>query len=421
VIEVVGVGAEGVAGLTAELQVLVDDAEVVLGGERHLAMLSRRAGRELRPWPSPMKPALPGLLAELAGRRVVVLASGDPLVSGVGSTIIDLLGADQVRVHPAVSSVALARARMRWGAEDCDVVTLVGRAFDRLRRHLSPRSRLIVLTTGDDAPSRIASLLVEEGYAAGLVTVLGDLGGAAESRIDGVAGSWSEVADVPVPRLHLVCIDCRPTPSLPSSSHPSSSSAQKLRRSLVPGLPDDAYENDGQLSKRVVRAAALTHLAPQPGDVMWDLGAGAGSVGIEFARQHPRNRVHAVERDPGRAARIRANAAQLGVPDLVVVESSSFDAIDELPAPDAVFIGGGASTELIDRVWDRLVPGGRLVVHGVAIETELLMHEARARHGGSMTRIAVEDLEPLGGLHGWKPSRAITQWSAVKPRTKEQA
>lgn len=413
-IEVVGVGAEGVAGLSSELQVLVDDAEVVLGGERHLAMLSGRAGRELRPWPSPMKPALPGLLAELAGRRVVVLASGDPLVSGVGSTIIDLLGADQVRVHPAVSSVALARARMRWGAEDSDVVTLVGRAFDRLRRHLSPRARLIVLTTGDDAPSRIASLLVEEGYAAGLVTVLGDLGGPAESRIDAVAGSWSEVAHVPVPRLHLVCIDCRPCTS-------PSSSVQNLRRSLVPGLPDDAYENDGQLTKRVVRAAALSHLAPQPGDVMWDLGAGAGSVGIEFARQHPRNRVHAVERDPDRAARIRVNAARLGVPDLAVVVASSLDAIDELPSPDAVFIGGGATADLVDRVWERLLPGGRLVVHGVTVETESLMHGARARLGGSMTRIAVEDLEPIGGLHGWKPSRAITQWSAVKPRTKEQA
>lgn len=399
-IEVVGVGAGGLASLGAHERALVESAEVVVGGERHLAMLSASPGRELVAWPSPLRPNLPQVLDSLAGRRAVVLASGDPLVSGVATTIIALAGAEAVRVHPAVSSVALARARMGWGAEDSDVVTLVGRAFDRLRRHLSPRARLVVLTHGADAPARLAEILTEEGYGASRVTVLADLGSEDESCHDGVAAAWD---GPPAPRLHLVCLECR-----------VSTGAARSPRALVPGLPDSAYEHDGQLTKRIVRAAALAHLGPQPGDVLWDLGAGAGSIGIEFARQHPRNQVYAVELAPERAARIRSNARALGVPELVVLEGQSAMLIDKLPKPDAVFVGGGASLELIERVWDRLRPGGRIVVHAVTVETELLLHEVRGRHGGTLSRIAVEDLEPIGSLHGWKPARAVVQWAATK-------
>ncbi|WP_020143586.1 bifunctional cobalt-precorrin-7 (C(5))-methyltransferase/cobalt-precorrin-6B (C(15))-methyltransferase [Terracoccus sp. 273MFTsu3.1] len=400
-IEVVGVGASGLESLGPDGRRIVDEAEVVVGGERHLAMLEVRPGRRLVPWPSPLLPALRRVLDDAGTGRVVVLASGDPLVSGIGSTLVRELGAEAVRIHPGVSSVALARARMRWAAEDSDVVTLVGRDVDRLRRDLAPRARLVVLTSGDDAPARIASLLVEEGYAGSRLTVLGDLGSPAESRIDGVAASWD---GRPAPRLHLVCVECEPRPA-------------RSARSLVPGLGETAYDHDGQLTKRVVRAAALAHLAPQPGDVMWDLGAGAGSVGIEFARQHPRNEVHAVERDTERAERVRRNARALGVPGVQVVEAASMDAVAELPLPDAVFVGGGATGPLLEACWAALVPGGRLVVHGVTVETEVLLHEARARFGGSMTRIAVEDLDAIGSLHGWKPARSIVQWSVEKPVT----
>ena len=404
-VDVVGVGASGLASLGPASLRLVEEAAVVIGGERHLAMLESRAEQRLVPWPSPLVPRLRTLFDEVGPGRVVVLASGDPLVSGIGTTLIRELGADAVRVHPAVSSVGLARARMGWSAEESDVVTLVGRDVDRLRRDLAPRARLVVLTSGDDAPTRIASLLVEEGYAASRLTVLGDLGSPAESRTDGLAASWD---GRPAPRLHLVCIECEPRPS-------------RSARSLVPGLGDTAYDNDGQLTKRVVRAAALAHLAPQPGDVLWDLGAGAGSVGIEFARQHPRNEVHSVERDPERAERIRRNARALGVPGLDVVEASSLEAMASLPRPDAVFVGGGASADLIDACWSALAPGGRLVVHGVTVETEILLHEARGRLGGSMSRIAVEDLDTIGSLHGWKPARSIVQWSVEKPVRQEDS
>jgi precorrin-6Y C5,15-methyltransferase (decarboxylating) len=407
VIEVVGVGASGLESLGPDERRLVDEAGVVVGGERHLAMLGSTlettTRRRLVPWPSPLLPGLRRLLDDLpddeAGAGVVVLASGDPLVSGIGATLVRELGADRVRLHPAVSSVALARARMGWSAEESAVVTLVGRDVDRLRRDLAPRARLVVLTSGEDAPSRIAALLVEEGYGGSRLTVLGDLGSVAESRTEGVAASWD---GRPTPRLHLVCVECDAHP-LPRA------------RSLVPGLPETAFEHDGQLTKRLVRAAALAHLAPQPGDVMWDLGAGAGSVGIEFARQHPRNEVHAVERHPERAARVRRNARALGVPGLHVVEAPSEDAVATLPRPDAVFVGGGATAALLDRCWAALAPGGRLVVHGVTVETELLLHDARRRLGGSMSRIAVEDLDEIGSLHGWKPGRAIVQWSVEKP------
>jgi precorrin-6Y C5,15-methyltransferase (decarboxylating) len=403
VIEVVGVGASGTESLGPEERRLVEEAEVVVGGERHLAMLGPVPGRRLVPWPSPLLAGLRGLLDDVAGARVVVLASGDPLVSGIGATLVRELGADAVRLHPAVSSVALARARMGWAAEESDVVTLVGRDVDRLRRDLAPRARLVVLTSGEDAPARVAAVLVEEGYAGSRLTVLADLGGEAESRTDGVAASWD---GRPAPRLHLVCVEC--------DTHP-----RPRARSLAPGLPDTAYEHDGQLTKRVVRAAALAHLAPQPGDVMWDLGAGAGSVGIEFARQHPRNEVYAVERHPERAARVRRNARALGVPGLQVVEASSADAVASLPQPDAVFVGGGATADLLDACWAALAPGGRLVVHGVTVETELVMHDARRRLGGSMSRIAVEELDEIGSFHGWKPARSIVQWSVEKPVPQE--
>lgn len=397
-IEVVGVGASGLDSLAPEALRVLESAEVVVGAERHLGMLTARPGRRLVPWPSPLLPGLRRTLEEAGPGRVVVLASGDPLVSGIGATLVRELGEPGIRIHPGVSSVALARARMRWAAEDSEVVTLVGRDVDLLRRHLAPRARLVVLTSGADAPARVADLLVEEGYAGSHLTVLGDLGSSDETRTDGIAASWD---GRPVARLHLVCVRCDATPSRPP-------------RSLVAGLPESAFEHDGQLTKRIVRAAALAHLAPQPGDVLWDLGAGAGSVGIEFARAHPRNEVHAVERDPGRAERIRRNARRLGVPGLHVVEASSADAVAALPRPDAVFVGGGATRALLDACWSALAPGGRLVVHGVTVETELLLHEARARLGGSMSRIGVEDLEPIGRLHGWKPARPIVQWSVER-------
>ena len=291
-ITVVGVGADGWNSMPAAGREHVLAADVLLGGERHLAMIPPTdAVRE--PWPSPLLSGLDDLLARHRG-RVVALASGDPLVSGIGSTLIRRLGSDAVEVIPAVSSVALARARMGWAAEECDTVTLVGRDVDALRRYLTRGRRLIVLTSNSSSLPEIARLLVGEGFADAAVTVLGNLGGE-EDRIDGAA---ADLVEITAPQLSLLCIHCVGAEGL----------------STTPGLPDECFENDGQLSKRQIRAAAVCALAPQPGQLLWDVGAGAGSVGIEWARTDPRCRTIAIEKDPARADAIARNAAHLGVP-----------------------------------------------------------------------------------------------------------
>lgn len=395
-ITVVGVGADGWPGVPARLRRLVLDADVVLGGRRHLAMLPDLTGQRREAWPSPLREELPSLLASLDGVTTVALASGDPLVSGVGATLIELLGADAVRVEPAVSSVALARARMGWPAERCTVVTLVGRDPRLLARQLAPDHRVLVLSSDADTPATVAALLVGAGYGAGRMTVLGDLGAASESRLETTAEAWLRDPPEKVPALHVLALELRGP-----SGH-----------GLASGVPDDAFEHDGQLTKRDLRASALARLAPSPGQHLWDVGAGAGSVGIEWMRAHPTCTATAVEANTERAARIGRNAGNLGVPGLRVVNGRAPDALGELHAPDAVFVGGGATRPgVLDACLRSLRPGGRLVVHGVTLETEELLVGAYRSHGGELSRIAVETTSPIGTFTGWTPARTVTQWA----------
>lgn len=398
-LDVVGIPAGGWSELGETARAVITAAEVLIGGRRHLALVPAEVAADQVPWPSPLRPALPGLLQTYADRRVVVLASGDPLVSGIGSSLIELLGVEAVRIHPAVSSVALARARMGWPSETVRVLSVVGRSLDPVRRELAPRQRLIVLSSGADTPAALAQLLTEEGYGPSRLTVLGDLGTDTESRWESAAADPAGLVDLP--RLNVVAVECLPA-------------AASRRHGPTPGLPDDAYEHDGQLTKRDLRASALSRLAPVPGGLLWDLGAGAGSIAIEWARTDPRCRAIAVDRDPVRTARIAANAARLGVPGLQVVTAEVADQLDQLPAPDAVFFGGGVRAEDVHRCWRRLETGGRLVAHAVTIETEQVLLDAWRRHGGELVRIAVERLEPLGTFHGWKPARPVVQWAAVR-------
>ncbi|WP_433698614.1 precorrin-6y C5,15-methyltransferase (decarboxylating) subunit CbiE [Nocardiopsis sp. CA-288880] len=395
-ITVVGIGADGWPGVPERLRGPVLAADTVLGGRRHLAMLPRAPGQRRLAWPSPLREGLPDLLASLEGRAVVALASGDPLVSGIGSTLIDLLGADAVRVEPAVSSVALARARMGWPAEGSTVLSLVGRDPHLLMRDLAPGRRVLVLSSDAATPGTVAALLVGAGYGGSRMTVLGDLGAAAESRSGSTARDWLASPPEGVPRLHVLALEL---------SGPAG-------RGLVAGLPDDAFEHDGQLTKRDLRASALARLAPSPGQHLWDVGAGAGSVGIEWMRAHPSCTATAVEADAGRAGRIGRNADRLGVPGLRVVAGRAPDALEGLAPPDAVFVGGGATRPgVLDACLEALGPGGRIVVHGVTLETERLLADAYRSHGGELTRIAVETAAPIGAFTGWSPARTVTQWS----------
>ena len=394
-VSVVGIGADGWAGLTVPARQRVLDADVLVGGERHLGLVPDVAGQVRRPWPTPWPRPLTGFLGEYAGRRVTVLASGDPFVSGVGSRLADELGTESLDVLPAVSSVALARARMGWSAERSAVVTVVGRDVHTVLRELAPDWRVVVLSSDADTPAELARLLVERGFGASTMTVLGDLGAEHESRTESTAATWSG----PGPDLNIVALELRgPTTS------------------WATGLPDEAFEHDGQLTKRDLRAGALARLAPQPGQVLWDVGAGAGSVGIEWMRTHPTCRAVAVEADEQRVARIRRNAGSLGVPALQVVHGRAPEALDALPDPHAVFVGGGATAPgLLDQCAKALRPGGRLVVHGVTLETEALLARQYAEHGGELTRVAVEHAAPIGSFTGWSPARTVTQWSWSKP------
>lgn len=396
---VVGIGADGWNGLTGAARAAVEAAEVVLGGDRHLAMLPGADDQVRQAWPAPLRSGLSDLLAAHEGRAVVALASGDPLVSGIATTLIDVLGADHVEVLPALSSVALARARMRWSAESTEVVTLVGRDPHTVARSLAPGLRLLVLSSDGSTPAEIAALLTAAGYGASTMAVLADLGACHETRIDGVAATW---ADRPAPALNVIAIEL------------VSSGARVM--GLGPGLPDDAFEHDGQITKRDVRASALARLAPSPGQLLWDVGAGAGSVAVEWMRAHATCHAIAVEQREDRAERIARNAATHGVPGLEVVTGRAPDVLGSLGAPAAIFVGGGATEPgLLDACWEALLPGGRLVVHGVTLQTEALLAHQFAELGGELTRLHVEHAAPIGTFTGWTPSRAITQWAVIKP------
>ncbi len=389
---VVGVGADGWDGLTAAIQAVILSADVVLGGPRQLALLPAADSQTRQPWPSPLSPALPELLHELEGRRVVALASGDPMLSGIGTTLVGILGADRVTVIPHVSSVTLARSRLGWSAESTAVVSVVGRDVHAVLRELAPGRRVLVLSSDQDTPATIAGLLAARGYGASRFVVLGDLGCDEETIVETTAGQFSGAA----PRLNIVALHLN----------------GPLHAGWVAGLPDDAFEHDGQLTKRDLRAAALARLLPAPGQLLWDVGAGAGSIGIEWMRSHPACRAVAVEADAGRAERIARNAKALGVPALQVVHGSAPDALDDLSTPDAVFIGGGATRSgVLQRCLDALRGGGRIVVHGVTVQTEALLAAAYAEHGGELTRIHVEHAAPVGSFTGWTPARAVTQWA----------
>ncbi|MGI8815860.1 MAG: precorrin-6y C5,15-methyltransferase (decarboxylating) subunit CbiE [Pseudonocardia sp.] len=406
---VVSIGADGWDGLAPAARRAVAEAEVLLGSRRQLDLIGAAASElvglgaatpaERIEWPSPMLPALPGLFEELRARRVCALASGDPMFYGLGATLCRVLGADRVRVLPHPSSVSLACARLGWAVHDVTVLSGVARPLERLARVLAPGRRLLVLvapTDGTaDGPAAVAGLLTSHGYGPSLLTVLEQLGGPAERVVAARADGWVEPPGDP---LVLVAVQCEPA-------------ADTVPLAGVPGLPDDAYEHDGQLTKREIRAITLARLAPLPGQLLWDVGGGAGSIAIEWLRSEPTARAITVERDPGRAARIGRNASRLGVPELTVVTGPAPGALAGLEPPDTVFVGGGLSAPgVLDVCWTALRPGGRLVVNTVTLEGEALLLEYHQRHGGSLTRIEIQRAGPVGGLTTWRPALPVTQW-----------
>ncbi|WIM95204.1 precorrin-6y C5,15-methyltransferase (decarboxylating) subunit CbiE [Actinoplanes oblitus] len=396
VVTVVGLGAGGFAELSGTARALLTDAEVIFGARRQLDLLPSVVAGARRPWPSPMLPALPGLLEAERDRRVCVLASGDPMFHGIGATLSRVLGPDRLRVLPHPSSVSLAAARLGWDLARTDVVSLVTAPVPALGRVLNPGRRLLVLSSGADTPAAVAGYLTARGYPGARLTVLEQLGGPAERLLIGTAGDWAMPPGDP---LNVIAVECGAGPPV----------------ALVPGLPDGAYESDGQLTKREVRAVTLAALAPTPGGLLWDVGAGSGSIGIEWLRAHPDCRAVAVEPDAGRVATITANAAALGVPGLRVVHGRAPDALDGLPDPDTIFIGGGLTRDgVLDRCLAALRPGGRLVANAVTVESEAVLAAGYARLGGELTRLTVQRGSPVGGFTGWRSFMPVTIWAVTR-------
>lgn len=394
---VVGIGDDGFAGLGRPARRALLAASVVYGGERHLAMLPARLAARRAAWPSPFD--LAPLLAERGG-AVCVLASGDPMLFGVGATLARQLPASELRVLPAPSSLSLAAARLGWPLQDVATVSLVGRPLATLHAHLHDGARVFVLSADGRTPAALAGLLNARGFGATRMSVLEHLGGALERRIDGRADQWN-AGDVAA--LNLIALECHAAAGAP-------------RLPLTCGLPDDAFRHDGQLTKRDVRALTLARLAPTPGELLWDVGAGSGSIGIEWMRAHPACRAIAIEANGERQRFIEHNRDALGVPGLQLVAGRAPDALHGLPVPDAVFIGGGVTVPgVLDACWARLRDGGRLVANAVTLQGEAALVAWREQHGGTLTRIALANAQPLGGFDTWRQALPITLLDVTKP------
>lgn len=396
-LNIIGLGEDGLDALPLRLRALIDAAELIVGGERHLAMAAD-AKAEKQSWASPLSRTIDGIWAR-RGRPVVVLATGDPMHFGIGVTLARRVPAAELAVHPHISAFSLAAARMHWPLAEVECLTIHGRPLELLIAAAAPDRKLLLLAHDGGSPAEIARLLTELGYGASEVTVLEHMGGSRERIYAGRAAAWNfpRAAD-----LNTIAVLCR-------------AGADARLLSLAPGLPDEAFAHDGQLTKREIRAATLAALRPLPGQVLWDVGAGCGSVAIEWLRAHRSLSAIAIESDPARQDLIARNAAALGAPFLKLIKGNAPQAYDGLPEPDAVFIGGGLSADgVIDQAWARLKPGGRLVANAVTAEGEARLLGWHARHGGEMTRLSVARLSPVGDLHGWRPLMPVTQWYGDK-------
>lgn len=395
-IQVVGIGADGWSGLSVSARSMVEAADVVFGSRRQLDTIPVSNDR-VRAWPSPLLPQLRSSIEEFDGKRICVLASGDPMFHGIGVSLAREFGPQRLHVVPAPSSLSLACARLGWAVHTTTCVSLVNSPVATLIPALSNGTRLLVLSRGRETPSEVMNVLRDSGFGLSAVTVLEQLGGPKERSASGTAETWTHPAGDP---LNVVAIDCVADPS-----HP--------RLTRVPGLPDSAYSGDGQLTKAEVRALTLSALAPSPGELLWDVGGGSGSIAIEWMRTHSRCRATVYESVSHRRQQIGENASTLGVPGMRVSGSApgSFDA----ETPDAVFVGGGLTQPgMIDECLARLAPGGRFVANAVTAESEALLLECVSRFGGSLRKFQIYRAEPLGSFTSWRPQLPVAQWTAVK-------
>ena len=409
---VLGIGEDGLDGLTPLARSLLARAEILIGGSRHLALLPAQDPRPQHTWPRPLA-HLVTKITEFRPHPVCVLASGDPMSFGIGSVLVQHIPPEERIIIPVPGAFSLACARLGWAEQDCDRLTLHGRPLSVLLPYLQPGAKLLILSENAQTPPAVAKLLCEQGWQESKITVFEHMGGPKERCYDNTAAAWNittEKSDsdcFDLADLNMLALICQPGPQ-----------ARILPR--LPGLPDTAYRHDGQITKAEIRAITLAALQPVPGQLLWDIGAGCGSVAIEWLRTDPRCRGVAIEKNPTRIALIAENANSLGVSSLHIQAGSApailSDLDPHLRKPDAVFIGGGITVPgLLDHVWQALRPGGRLVANIVTLEGEKILLARYAQQGGHLTRISISSAQPIGPYSGWRPSMTVTQYQAVKP------
>ncbi len=394
-LHIVGIGEDGMEGLSAATRAVVEAAEIIVGGDRH-HRLSDNVTAERVAWPSPFD-ALIDLLTSHRGRRVVVLATGDPLWFSVGARIGRSIPPSEITYHPQLSAFQLAAARMGWSLADVETLTVHGRPVEQMIAFIQPDQRLLILTTGAETPARIARFLTERGFGASPMTVLASMGGVEERRFDGIAESW----DHEVPAFNTLAVDCVAAPD-----------AALLPR--VPGLADELFVHDGTMTKQETRAVTVAKLMPMRGAHLWDIGTGCGSVAVEWMRAARYASAVGIEPRADRRAMAAQNALALGTPKLEILAGEAPAALEGLAPPDAIFIGGGLSDAVFAAAWAALRPLGRLVANAVTLESEAVLLALHKRHGGQLVRLSVERADPVGRLTGWRPLMPVAQWSLVK-------
>jgi len=397
-LHIIGIGEDGIAGLSAAARAQVEQAEVIIGGDRHHSLAPNVTAERLA-WPSPFD-AMIEVIRSHKGRRVVVLATGDPLWFSVGARIAnpkygDVISKSDITYHPQLSAFQWAAARMGWSLADVETITAHGRAVEQVIPYFWPGARLLILTAGSQTPGEVAALLTSRGYGASRMSALGALGGPNETRADGVAESWA--ADVPAFNTLAVEVIGAPEALL----------------SRVPGLPDDAFVHDGKMTKREIRALTLAKLMPARGEMLWDIGTGCGSIAVEWMRAAPDALAVGIDNKSERLAMARENGVVLGTPKLTLIEGDALKALDDLPAPNAIFIGGGLTRDLALRCRDALGKNGRLAVNAVTLEGEAVLLALHAEIGGELVRLSATRAEPVGPFRGWRPAMPVTQWSLL--------
>lgn len=386
--------AGGFDTLTAHAKTALKHAETIMGPERHLSMLPDLAAK-LKPWPVPFSDGVAQLIA-LRGQTAVMLTSGDPFWFGAGSVITKQLDITEWQAIPTYSSFSLAANRLGWAIEKTQIFGLHAAPHSRLRPYLRKGAKILATMRDGDAVQELAHYLRKTGFGNTHMHILEALGSESEKYQCIPA---TELTDQIIHHPVMVGLDIL---------------GNGKEMSLASGLDDDWFEHDGQITKQPVRALTLSALAPKAGEHLWDLGSGSGSIAIEWLLSGLEMRATAVEQNSGRAANIRRNADTLGVDWLQIVEAASLEVIDTLPKPDAVFIGGGLRRPLLQKLWEIIPEGTRIVANGVTLETDSLLIEAQAEFGGRLMRAELSNMSAIGTLRGWKAAYPITQWVVTR-------